>query len=376
MRSSEKHTRRRYVGTDEGEFTFLFHHCRTLYNQSLSKRSRVMSAEFKGSASLAKKIRKTTLNAPTEKRFLTASPRSVLQETVSANNASANEEISVAYLADVAEIICIAAGRAFQARNHGGLSSFSEAYATYPGVLIEEDVHAGLCGFDLVNGGTKVATPFLFKLIPAVVHLGVLLRWFSPELPTDAIEKVSLHQAFVLATGSMFCPANVALSYLYLAHKTIKILLQGRHWNKLHKLFQSCCNKIRAIGFLFKVELGKIINVCFKDGPTSLKKWKDKFFLIDRRAAPIAMSWRNHDSSVADLIPLFGEFSESDAERLREVGFAVVLAVLVTKASQSRQHESCKSPTVELFDVDSRRISIVTVNTKEYHSDVLARSQG
>ncbi|GJY06362.1 hypothetical protein Tco_0373416 [Tanacetum coccineum] len=34
------------------------------------------------------------------------------------------------------------------------------------------------------------------------------------------------------------------------------------------------------------------------------------------------------------------------------------------------------SPTAELFDVDSRRISIVTVNTKEYHSDVLARSQG
>ncbi|GKC50550.1 hypothetical protein Tco_1073295 [Tanacetum coccineum] len=39
---------KRYVRTDEGEFTFLFHHCRTLYNQSLSKRSRVMSAEFKG----------------------------------------------------------------------------------------------------------------------------------------------------------------------------------------------------------------------------------------------------------------------------------------------------------------------------------------
>ncbi|GJS56566.1 hypothetical protein Tco_0629928 [Tanacetum coccineum] len=48
------------------------------------------------------------------------------------------------------------------------------------------------------------------------------------------------------------------------------------------------------------------------------------------------------------------------------LGFAAVLAVLVTGASQSRQHvstssiriESCKSPTAELFDVDSRRISI------------------
>ncbi|GJU83281.1 hypothetical protein Tco_1285646 [Tanacetum coccineum] len=53
-------------------------------------------------------------------------------------------------------------------------------------------------------------------------------------------------------------------------------------------------------------------------------------------------------------------------------GFAAALAVLVTGASQSRQHESRKSPTKSFFDVVSRRISIVTVNTKEYHSDVLA----
>ncbi|GJS27921.1 hypothetical protein Tco_0488541 [Tanacetum coccineum] len=70
------------------------------------------------------------------------------------------------------------------------------------------------------------------------------------------------------------------------------------------------------------------------------------------------------------------------------IGFAAALAVLVTGASQSRQHESHhrffpvdtsliqiesrKSPTKSLIDVGSRRISIFTVNTKEYHSDVLA----
>ncbi|GJS07153.1 hypothetical protein Tco_0363949 [Tanacetum coccineum] len=64
------------------------------------------------------------------------------------------------------------------------------------------------------------------------------------------------------------------------------------------------------------------------------------------------------------------------------------LLVLITRTSQSRQHESHhrffpvdtslihiesrKSPTKSLFDVGSRRISIFTVNTKEYHSDVLA----
>ncbi|GJZ68688.1 hypothetical protein Tco_0631928 [Tanacetum coccineum] len=50
--------------------------------------------------------------------------------------------------------------------------------------------------------------------------------------------------------------------------------------------------------------------------------------------------------------------------------------VLITGASQSRQHGSRKPPTKSLFDVDSSRISIVIVNTKEHHSDVLAISQG
>ncbi|GJV12626.1 retrovirus-related pol polyprotein from transposon TNT 1-94 [Tanacetum coccineum] len=56
------------------------------------------------------------------------------------------------------------------------------------------------------------------------------------------------------------------------------------------------------------------------------------------------------------------------------------LLVLITGTSQSKQHvdtsliciQSRKSPTKSLFNVGSRRISIVTVNTKEYHSDVLA----
>ncbi|GJU45468.1 hypothetical protein Tco_1202734 [Tanacetum coccineum] len=60
------------------------------------------------------------------------------------------------------------------------------------------------------------------------------------------------------------------------------------------------------------------------------------------------------------------------------------LLVLITGASQSRQHvdtslihiESCKSPIESLFDVGLSRISIVTMNTKEYHSDVLAESHG
>ncbi|GJU46795.1 hypothetical protein Tco_1204061 [Tanacetum coccineum] len=32
-----------------------------------------------------------------------------------------------------------------------------------------------------------------------------------------------------------------------------------------------------------------------------LKKWKHRFFLVDRRAAPIAMPWGNNDSSIVDM---------------------------------------------------------------------------
>ncbi|GJT77498.1 retrovirus-related pol polyprotein from transposon TNT 1-94 [Tanacetum coccineum] len=44
--------------------------------------------------------------------------------------------------------------------------------------------------------------------------------------------------------------------------------------------------------------------------------------------------------------------------------FAATLAVLITRASQGRKHESRKSPTKSLFDVGSERIFIFTVNTK------------
>ncbi|GJY84903.1 hypothetical protein Tco_0498929 [Tanacetum coccineum] len=66
-------------------------------------------------------------------------------------------------------------------------------------------------------------------------------------------------------------------------------------------------------------------------------------------------------------------------KRISLTGFSNYTSRFVTRASQSRQHvdtslihiEYCKPPTTELFDVDSKRISIVTVNTKEYHSNVL-----
>ncbi|GJU51598.1 zinc finger, CCHC-type containing protein [Tanacetum coccineum] len=64
------------------------------------------------------------------------------------------------------------------------------------------------------------------------------------------------------------------------------------------------------------VRAGKGCQPCLKDAPTSLKKWKDKCFLVDRRAAPIAMAWRHHDSSVADPFPGSSEYNASDVAKL------------------------------------------------------------
>ncbi|GJU09507.1 putative CCCH-type zinc finger family protein [Tanacetum coccineum] len=71
--------------------------------------------------------------------------------------------------------------------------------------------------------------------------------------------------------------------------------------------------------FSFQNRSGKNYKPCLKYAPTNLKKWKDKFFLVDQRAAPIAMPWRHHDSSVSDPIPKPDEYNASDIAKLREV---------------------------------------------------------
>ncbi|GKE19686.1 hypothetical protein Tco_1427263, partial [Tanacetum coccineum] len=56
-------------------------------------------------------------------------------------------------------------------------------------------------------------------------------------------------------------------------------------------------------------------DVCIDDGPSSLKKWKDKFFLIDRRAIPDYLTWRHSCSCVSDDFPTDG-YDQNDVERL------------------------------------------------------------
>ncbi|GJZ78779.1 hypothetical protein Tco_0643616 [Tanacetum coccineum] len=81
----------------------------------------------------------------------------------------------------------------------------------------------------------------------------------------------------------------------------------------LFRVFYKLCKQ--GHWFSFQNRAGKGCQPCLKDA----QKWKDKFFLVDRRAAPIAMAWRHHDSSVADPFPGSSEYNASDVAKLREV---------------------------------------------------------
>nr|GEV11575.1 hypothetical protein [Tanacetum cinerariifolium] len=56
-------------------------------------------------------------------------------------------------------------------------------------------------------------------------------------------------------------------------------------------------------------------DVCMDDGPSSLKKWKDNFFLIDHRAVLDYLTWRNSCSCVLDDLPSDG-YDRNDMQRL------------------------------------------------------------
>ncbi|KAL4194305.1 hypothetical protein AMTRI_Chr05g67980 [Amborella trichopoda] len=73
--------------------------------------------------------------------------------------------------------------------------------------LIEAKLYLLLLGTTALS---LVTTPLLFKLIPAVVHLGVLLRWFSPE----SLQSEMSYKGESLRSDSM---------------KRIGLLIQGSH---------------------------------------------------------------------------------------------------------------------------------------------------
>ncbi|GJU87878.1 hypothetical protein Tco_1295424 [Tanacetum coccineum] len=55
--------------------------------------------------------------------------------------------------------------------------------------------------------------------------------------------------------------------------------------------------------------------VCMEVTKSGLKQWKEKIFLIDRKAIPFHMPWRHPDSCITDKIPT--DFNQEHVERLK-----------------------------------------------------------
>nr|GEV60077.1 hypothetical protein [Tanacetum cinerariifolium] len=97
---------------------------------------------------------------------------------------------------------------------------------------------------------------------------------------------------------------------------------------------------------------------CLKDAPTSLKKWNDKFFLVDRRAAPIAMAWRHHESSVADPFPRPDEYNASDhAGRAFSIKDSEGNVIIMAKFLRLHNFKGCKVAAGTLLPLGAARVT-------------------
>ncbi|KAF4346550.1 hypothetical protein G4B88_011050 [Cannabis sativa] len=76
-----------------------------------------------------------------------------------------------------------------------------------------------------------VTTPLLFKLIPAVVHLGVLLRWFSPDSPSEVKERTANANDFVNGGSHVmeYGSRSIRAEKLYLYQKVLILPLLTSH---------------------------------------------------------------------------------------------------------------------------------------------------
>ncbi|GJW79222.1 hypothetical protein Tco_0140904 [Tanacetum coccineum] len=108
---------------------------------------------------------------------------------------------------------------------------------------------------------------------------------------------------------------------------------------------------------------------------------KSLFDVDSSRISIVIVNTKEHHSDVLAVITRIMGFPAQSVRSSNAISLdSMYLLILITGASQSRQHvetrlihiESRKPPTKSLFDVDSSGISIVIVNTKEHHSDVLA----
>ncbi|GJV72729.1 hypothetical protein Tco_1492724 [Tanacetum coccineum] len=92
---------------------------------------------------------------------------------------------------------------------------------------------------------------------------------------------------------------------------------------------------------------------------------KDKFFLVDRRAAPIAMAWRHHDSSVADPFPKSNEYDASDVATLRETGDIAIAEIPCRKILEDKEKKRRKVEEKAAANAPATNIQVKTIVDKD-----------
>nr|GEW58007.1 hypothetical protein [Tanacetum cinerariifolium] len=100
---------------------------------------------------------------------------------------------------------------------------------------------------------------------------------------------------------------------------------QGGVRNPFSRVFYKLCKQ--GHWFSFESKTGKRAKKCYKETTLSLKGWKKKLFLVDRRAIPDAMPSRHRDTNVSDEFPI--SYNEDHADLVVDDSFALPFEDLI-----------------------------------------------
>ncbi|GJR04250.1 hypothetical protein Tco_0527234 [Tanacetum coccineum] len=133
----------------------------------------------------------------------------------------------------------------------------------------------------------------------------------DPNLTMDHLhdDAICIYTQFLYFFGLFFCDLGIT--------PTVTLF-----WG-----FQSFCKQGDWFSFAKRRNME---DACMDKGPSSMKKWKNKFFLIDRKAIPDYLTWRNFHSYVSDDLPTDGYDRNEVAQlcthltRLHEINEAVL----------------------------------------------------
>ncbi|GKA08150.1 hypothetical protein Tco_0687481 [Tanacetum coccineum] len=154
-----------------------------------------------------------------------------------------------------------------------------------PGIMMNRlpSRYIGLYIEQFETGGLRV--PFSSFFLAVIKHFEVHVSQLVPF----GVNRVILFEIRCISLGIW---PTVSLFWVF-----YKLCKQG-HW------------------FSFKNKTEGRAQKCFKEVTTSLKGWKKKFFVIDRRAIPDAMPWRHGDTNLHD--DFLANYDETDVTRISE----------------------------------------------------------